>query len=189
MDVVSGDRLVSDYLARLHAAAWVLPAPRRSALVDGARRRLLDELGPGADAASTQAALDRLGDPADLVRAEAVDLPPQDPGRGPVPAVWSSREVAAVLLLSIGGFAVPLLGPLVGLVLAWLSRRWTVVEKAVATVLAVAPLAVLGLLSAAVGDGLEVAMVVAVAVLLAGLVPAGYLALVLRRKPPVLAGA
>ena len=181
-EAVSGDRLVSEYLSRLHAAAWVLPADRRTALVEGARRRLYDEIGDGADAARTRAAIDSLGPPEDAVRREAETLGPSLPVPPRPLSVWGSREVAAVLLLAVGGLALPVVGPVVGLVLAWLSDRWTTGQRLVATVLAVLPLVLLALASAALGGGGGVVALVALLVPLAGLVPAGYLAAVLRRQ-------
>lgn len=44
-----------------------------------------------------------------------------------------AREIAAVLLLTIGTFALPLIGPFVGVVLAWASRRWSTADKWIAT--------------------------------------------------------
>lgn len=175
---VSGDRLVSDYLSRLHAAAWRLPADRRTALVDRVRRALL-EAQDTRGAEGVRDAAEALGDPAEVVQAElaAAPLAPPVP---PVPrrdSAWGSREVAAVLLLSVGGVALPVVGPLVGLVVAWTSRRWTAVQKAVATGLAVLAPALLGLLA---GGGAAGVWAVVLLVPLAGLVPAGYLAFALR---------
>ena len=95
-DAVSGDRLVSEYLSRLHAAAWVLPADRRTALVDGARHRLYAEIGDDADPARTRAAIAALGPPEDAVRREAATLGPSAPVPPRPLSVWGSREVAAV---------------------------------------------------------------------------------------------
>jgi hypothetical protein len=181
-EAVSGDRLVSEYLSRLHAAAWVLPADRRTALVDAARRRLYDELGDGAAAARTRAAIDSLGPPEDTVRREAETLGPAVPVPPRPLSVWGSREVAAVLLLAVGGLALPVVGPIVGLALAWMSDRWTTGQQLVATVLAVLPLVLLAPASAVLGGGRAVVALVALLVPLAGLVPAGYLAAVLRRQ-------
>ena len=181
-DAVSGDRLVSEYLSQLHAAAWVLPADRRTALVDGARRRLYAEIGDDADAARTRAVIASLGPPEDAVRREAETLGPSTPVPPRPLSVWGSREVAAVLLLAVGGLALPIVGPVVGLVLAWLSDRWTSAQRLVATVLAVLPLVLLAIASAALGGGRLVVALVALLVPLAGLVPAGYLAAVLRRQ-------
>ena len=175
-DAVSGDRLVSEYLSRLHAAAWVLPADRRTALVDGARHRLYAEIGDDTDPARTRAAIDSLGPPEDAVRREAETLGPAVPVPPRPLSVWGSREVAAVLLLAIGGLALPVVGPVVGLALAWMSDRWTTTERLVATVLAVVPLVLIAVASAALGGGPWIVSLVAILVPLAGLVPAGYLA-------------
>ena len=185
-DAVSSDRLVSEYLSQLHAAAWVLPADRRTALVDGARRRLYDEIGDDADAARTRAAIDSLGPPEDAVRREAETLGPTVPVPPRPLSVWGSREVAAILLLAIGGLALPIVGPVVGLALAWMSDRWTTTERLVATVLAVVPLVLIAVASAALGGGRWIVSLVAILVPLAGLVPAGYLAVLLRRQAAAL---
>jgi hypothetical protein len=185
-DAVSSDRLVSEYLSQLHAAAWVLPADRRTALVDGARHRLYDEIGDDADAARTRAAIDSLGPPEDAVRREAETLGPAVPVPPRPLSVWGSREVAAVLLLAIGGLALPIVGPVVGLALAWLSDRWTTAERLVATVLAVVPLVLIAVASAALGGGRWIVSLVAILVPMAGLVPAGYLAVLLRRQAAAL---
>ncbi len=69
-------------------------------------------------------------------------------GYAPVPAArWGGLEITAVLLIGLGGFLIPLVGPVVGLILAWTSRAWTNQEKTTATVIAVGPivLAFLGL--------------------------------------------
>ena len=162
MDAVSGDRLVSEYLSRLHAAAWVLPVARRTALVDRTRLSLQDSLGDSPDAAATKAALAALGPPEELVREEARTV-------GPVP-VPPPRPV------SLWG------GPVVGLVLAWLSDRWSVTEKVVAALLAVLPLVLLGLPSLLVTESRAEVLLVVLLVPLAGLVPAAYLGVVLQRR-------
>ena len=174
---VAGHRQVTDYLSRLHAAAWQLPTDRRTALVNRTRDQLRADLGedPPADLAS--AALDRLGPPEDLVRADLAEVGPAPVRPPPTPAVWGSREVAAVLLLGVGGLALPVVGPIVGLVLTWFSDRWTTADRLVAVLLAVLPVVLLlGLATSAAPT------VVALLVPLAGLVPAGYLALVLPRR-------
>jgi hypothetical protein len=57
--------------------------------------------------------------------------------------LWGGLEISAVVLLGLGTFVVPILGPLVGLALAWSSTRWTSKEKAIATVLSLGPALVL----------------------------------------------
>jgi hypothetical protein len=69
-------------------------------------------------------------------------------GAGP-DSPWGGLEIAAVIVLAVGGllaFVVPLVPVLVGLVLVWCSQQWTRGEKAVATGLALVPaLLVVGL--------------------------------------------
>ena len=65
---------------------------------------------------------------------------------------WGGLEIAAVLLLSVGSFVVPVVAPAAGLVCAWLSDHWTRREKWIATaicslVLVVPLVAALSLLS------------------------------------------
>ena len=48
---------------------------------------------------------------------------------------WGALEVLAVLALMVGTFVIPIVGPIVGMCLAWGSSRWTTREKIIATVL------------------------------------------------------
>ena len=59
---------------------------------------------------------------------------------------WTGHEIAAVLLLGLGAFLAPLVGPLIGLVLVWSSQRWTRAQKAIGTALALVPALLLLLL-------------------------------------------
>jgi hypothetical protein len=49
---------------------------------------------------------------------------------------WSTLEITAILLLTVGAFVLPVIGPIVGLIFVWASRNWTRGDKWVATVLA-----------------------------------------------------
>ena len=74
----------------------------------------------------------------------ATELPrPDRSGASP----WGALEVAAVLLVGLGSFLVPVAGTVAGLVCLFLSPRWTPREKTVATLLTAVP-ALLGLLFA-----------------------------------------
>jgi uncharacterized membrane protein len=124
------DALVDRYLTDLEAELRGLPTERRREIIDevgehiAAARAALD--------AETEAAirtmLERLGDPADIaaearerfgIRAEVAK-----------PATPWLEVIALVLLL------IPFLGWVVGVALVWLSRIWTIREKAVGTLLA-----------------------------------------------------
>jgi hypothetical protein len=53
---------------------------------------------------------------------------------------FTASEVIALVLLSVGAFALPVLLPLVGLALLWRSRTWRRSDKGVATALVVLPM-------------------------------------------------
>ena len=173
---VAGHRLVTDYLSRLHAAAWLLPAARRTALVNRTRDQLHADLGDEPSADLARAALDRLGPPEDLVQVDLAEARAgAGAGRRRPPAVWGSREVATVLLLAIGGLA------RAGASARWSAWRWPGSPTGGRPWTGWWPwlLVVLPLLLAALGGRALRPLAVALLVPLAGLVPAGYLALVL----------
>jgi len=137
------DPLVEDYLRRLDAAAYPLGDDRRGELMAGIREHIDAAIASGEvhDEASTRVLLDRLGDPAEIVAAardESVDGPAGTPYPGPPAAPVSYRrpgiglEITAALFLTVGSVLF-VVGWLVGVVLVWASRRWTVGEKLLAT--------------------------------------------------------
>jgi uncharacterized membrane protein YphA (DoxX/SURF4 family) len=121
------DALILRYLQDLESQLQDLPA--------GRRRELLDEVGEHIAAAradldpETEAGvrtlLERLGDPADIA-AEARERSGVPPPRSRVPTPW--LEIVAVVAL-----VVPFLGWLLGVVLVWVSRIWTIGDKLVGT--------------------------------------------------------
>lgn len=88
-----------------------------------------------------------------VARARARQEPPVmqsiPPALPPGTSPWTGLEIAAVLVLGVGAFVVPVVGPIVGLALAWSSPRWTDSEKTTATLIAAIPGALLLLGSAA----------------------------------------
>jgi hypothetical protein len=143
--------LAEDYLRRLDHAAWSLPGPDRAELLAEIRGHLEAGLTPTSTDADARNLLAELGAPEDIVAA-AQPSPgtPQGFGPpGPAPLAretrWGPTEILAVLGLTVGTFVVPIIGPVVGLVLAWASDRWTAREKWIATVLTVLPVIVLAL--------------------------------------------
>ena len=109
------------------------------------------------------------------------------PGYGPAPSPWGALEVSAVLLLGLGGFVVPVVGALIGLVLACVSPRCTTRDKVVAGALALSP-AVLVLLSFVLpglmtAPGFGGLLAPFLLLMLACPLAAGYLAVVLHRRP------
>jgi hypothetical protein len=141
MEPTVADPLVEDYLRRLEAAAVVLTPDRREDLLASIREHLdaARTSGEAHDEASTRALLDRLGEPAELVAAAGEQDDDGSPGGGaaaPGPVAYRrpgiGLEVAAALLLTAGSI-VAVVGWLVGVVLVWTSRRWTLAEKLLAT--------------------------------------------------------
>jgi len=122
------DDIVERYLARLDTAMRGAPSDTRHELLDDIREHI--------DAARSQAAddseievreiLDRLGPPEQIAR-EAWSAPASPP------AVAGLLEVAAVILLLVGGVIVPFFGWIVGVVLLWCSKVWSPRAKAIGT--------------------------------------------------------
>ena len=141
MERTVGDPLVEDYLRRLDAAAYPLGEDRRSELLAGIREHIEAsvESGEAHDEASLRVLLDRLGDPEEIVAAARDDEPPSGtpyPLGTPPPVVHRRAgiglEITAALFLTVGSILL-VIGWLVGVVLVWSSRRWTLGEKLVAT--------------------------------------------------------
>lgn len=156
--------LVRDYLGRLEAAAWTLAGDRRSELVGEVREHIevaLKDAGRH-DEVTIRNILDRLGPPEEIVSAEMQ----ADAGTGPRSAIVSipvgqrslgAVEIIAVLLLTLGSFLLPVVGPMLGLIFVWVSTIWTTREKAVATLIVVVfllvPIAVLFGVNSSAGMG------------------------------------
>lgn len=133
MNATAADQLIARYLARLQAALRDLPAARREELLEQVSEHIATaraELGAQASEAEIRTLLDRLGDPA-AIAAEAghgSDQPVEPPRARPG---W--LEVAALVLLPIGGIIIPVLGWFVGVALLWTSQRWSVRDKLLGT--------------------------------------------------------
>jgi hypothetical protein len=139
MEHTVSEPLVEDYLRRLDAAAAGLAPDRREDLLSGIREHIdaaiaSDEV---TDEASLRALLDRLGEPEEIVASAAEPGDPMPWAPPAAPPVFYRRpgialELTAVLLLTIGSLLF-VVGWLAGVVLVWSSRRWTLIEKLVAT--------------------------------------------------------
>ncbi len=125
----AADHLIDEYLERLNDELADLPRARRRELVreisehiEAARADL-----PAQDEREIRELLERLGDPMDIaVEAHAGAEPATRPRVG----AW---EVAAIILLLVGGIFLPFVGWLVGVFLLWASSAWTSWEKLVGT--------------------------------------------------------
>ena len=112
------DQLVADYLKRLRRAARTMPRARRRELLDEITAHIAEARAAGE--VPLQRVLDDLGDPKDIAATGSVRRP------------LGVREIAAVVLLLIGGF-IFLVGWVVGLVLLWASPRWRWPDKLLGT--------------------------------------------------------
>jgi len=158
MITVDTERLVEDYMRRLDAAAGVLPRERRAELVSEIRCHVADALreADAVDEADVRNVLERIG-PAEEIVSAALDGQPMAGERRRTG--FGTREVAAVLLLGLGGFFFPFVGWFVGAVLVWISGAWSTRDKLVATAtpfvlgLVIPALFVLAGASSGSGDG------------------------------------
>ena len=140
MEFTVVDPLVEDYLRRLDAAAYPLGDDRRGELMAGIREHIeaAVESGEVHDEASLRVLLDRLGDPEEIVAAARDDGSGATPYPLGAPAAVTYRragiglEITAALFQTVGSVLL-VVGWLVGVVLVWSSRRWTVGEKLIAT--------------------------------------------------------
>jgi hypothetical protein len=160
---MDADTLISDYLGRLRAASWPLAPGRREELQGEVAEHIDAALGDAGvrDEATVRNVLERLGPPESIAAAEAGGHAETVEGRaGAVlpgsPAVgsrWGAVEILAILFLTAGAVLLPFVGPLVGLVFAWGSSRWTTRQKVIASVMVLVLLvaSILLLLSVRVG--------------------------------------
>jgi hypothetical protein len=139
--------LVDRYLRDLRGALRGMPGRQRDELVAEISGHIGETLLPGASDAEVQAALERIGSPAEIAGAERERL-----GIAGYPVGW--REWLAIVLILIGGVALPVLGWLIGLAFLWTSRAWTSRDKWLATLLVPGGLlpAVVLLLTPAAGE-------------------------------------
>ena len=162
---MDAEGLVRDYLGRLDTAAARLPPSRRAELtveVHGHIEAALAEAG-SRDDITVRNILERLGTPDEIVAAEAgteagwTGVPDGAAASGGSRGRLGAIEVVAILLLTVGAFLLPFVGPLLGLVFVWLSDRWTRGQKLIATLIVVVlmalPLALIFGAAAAAGGG------------------------------------
>jgi hypothetical protein len=115
---MTDDQLAADYLRRLRRAARTIPRAGRRELTDEIAAHIAEARAAGT--VPLQRVLDDLGDPKDIAAT------------GRVRRRLGLREVAAIVLLLLGGF-IFLAGWLVGLILLWASPRWRWPDKLLGT--------------------------------------------------------
>jgi uncharacterized membrane protein len=156
---MEADAIVRDYLGRLEAAAWPLTADRRGELLVEVRDHIESALAEAGrrDEVTARNVLERLGAPEEIVAAEADAGGPTastPPAIAPVQrSPWGLVEVGAVLFLTVGAIFLPIVGPIIGLVLVWLSSEWTTRQKTIATLIAIVLLLLPVILLLGVGAG------------------------------------
>lgn len=120
---------MGDYLQRLDEAAGALPEAERRELRAEIEQHLRDALADDDGEASLREALERLGDPHEIVAEQLRSQTPPQPRRRVGAQQWG-----AIFLLLAGGFLAGI-GWIVGLVLLWSSKAWSVREKLIGTLL------------------------------------------------------
>jgi hypothetical protein len=145
----TADKLVEDYLKRLKAETSDPPRAARRELVQEISDHIAEARADvsAASEAEIRNVLDRVGEPAEIAAEarERFDVG----GRRARPL-----EIAALILLPIGGVVLPVLGWLVGVTLLWISDAWTTRDKVIGTLIVPGGLLVpLGLGLAASGSG------------------------------------
>jgi hypothetical protein len=123
------DPRVEAYLRQLDFALSPLPWEQRNEIFADISEHIERELASlGGDPDAVEDVLRRVGDPhAIAVEAGAPPAPVAPPRQ------TRGLEIAAVVLLSAGSFLIPVLGWIVGVVLLWVSRRFTRADKLIGT--------------------------------------------------------
>ncbi len=158
----TADTLINDYLDRLEAELSDFPSARRRELVQEIAEHISEaraQLEPESEA-DIRNLLDRIGDPAEIAAEARGPAQPPDPAPTVVVERRSSAlDVAALVLLLIGGLVLPLIGWVVGVVLLWISSTWTTGQKLLGTLVVPGGLALplgLGVLATSSASCVEV---------------------------------
>jgi uncharacterized membrane protein len=130
------DDVISEYLDRLEQELASFPSARRRELVQEIGAHIAEARAglESDDEASIRNLLDRIGDPAEIAAEAggAVEESPTAPAQV-VERRSGALEVAALILLLIGGLVLPAVGWLVGVLLLWISSAWTARQKLLGT--------------------------------------------------------
>jgi hypothetical protein len=124
---LTADQLVDKYLERLNRELADLPRARRREVVEEIKEHIAEARAalPAESEADVRNLLDRVGDPSELA-ADARDRFGLRPSRA------GAREIAALVLLLVGGFLM-FVGWVVGVVLLWASDAWNTRDKLIGT--------------------------------------------------------
>jgi Protein of unknown function (DUF1700) len=122
------DQLVDDYLKRLNRELAGVPRARRNELVQEISEHIAEARAGLEDEreAEIRTLLDRLGDPAEIAGEARARF-------GVQPRQNNWLDIAALVLLLVGGLILPVIGWFIGVVLLWISSAWTTGEKLIGT--------------------------------------------------------
>lgn len=138
--------LAAEYLERLRVVSRLLPRSQRRDLLREIEAHFAEATDPAMSDAQVLDVIDRLGDPEEIVAAQAPDAPaPTGPG-----SARRLHEWLAILGLLFGGFFAGV-GWLIGVVLLWTSAAWTLRDKLIGTL--IVPGGYAGLLGLLLGVG------------------------------------
>ena len=115
--------ITTTYLAELERALRDVPEPITHDILEGVREELR-----GLDDTAAAERIAALGDPAAIAAAARAEAPPRRRD-----AAWYT--VVTILLIAVGGFAVPVVGWVVGVGMLWNSRTWVLRDKLVGTLI------------------------------------------------------
>jgi HAAS len=121
---------VKEYLHELDQELRDLPRSRRQELLGEIHEHIDSALAesPDLDEAEVRNVLDRVGDPSDIAEEARQRF-------GVTRQRSRGLEIAALILLLVGGIILPVVGWFIGLILLWSSRVWTTGEKLAGTLL------------------------------------------------------
>jgi hypothetical protein len=182
----AAERLIADYLERLDRAAADLPDGTRAELLADIRGHLSETAGASPGEAAVRQILGELGEPEEIVAAaapEAADRPSRS-GRTDRTGGELAYDVTTVLVLLLGGFVVPVLGWIAGVVMLWNGPRWRRRHKWTGTLLwpAATAVGVIALMVAHRGGPGPLVILIALAVILIGLIT-GFTYLLRATRP------
>jgi hypothetical protein len=119
--------LIDRYLKELERELSALPRGRRREVMDDVRAHISEaRFEAGNDEAAVRELLDRLGDPVEIA-ADARER------FGVRPSKVGFMEVAALIMLPIGGLVFPVIGWIAGVILLWSSPAWITRDKLIGT--------------------------------------------------------
>jgi uncharacterized membrane protein len=127
---VASNPLIQNYLDRLERALRGATEDRRREILQEINDHIHESLAEQNSISDSEilSVLERLGSPEEIA-AEAREPLAKSTSRPRIGAL----EVIAIVLLLLGGFFLPILGWVVGVVLLWVSNVWTLRDKIIGT--------------------------------------------------------